>query len=207
MRLSILDNDDTLGIDLVGMVTGVIGPAGSAGGVIGPQIGGQAGGQIGGSNTTFPAGGISAGASGQLASGRRSVQLSVKGYFKTSAFTTNEQAVLTNLLNSKGWQVSQATQVSTNIGGIGERQFSVVVNAPNTLTESEIVDRVRNDLQAIMSTTSVQVVAMGSSGSSSFGLPAGLDTALAPIALGLGISTATLLIGGGLVLVLLLRRR
>lgn len=139
--------------------------------------------------------------------GSRLVAMEVKGSFSVLSlpFYVEADRIRQALLND-GWNVLDVQQTSFNVGGIGNRTFHVFAEVNNNHNDSNVVSTARRVLGSVMTVSSVYLLhnadALYKDRERSFGWEAfwrGLGLTAAPAA-------ATVILGGGLLLAVLLRR-
>jgi hypothetical protein len=173
--------------------------AGTLGDVVGASAGG---GIVGGS------------AGGDHVLGRE-VILQIKGDPADGLFYS-ETEWIKNVLEARGWSISGVDQISSMV--FGDKTFRVTAAVGDQYSDSQVITNARNHLVAKGMTISavdivqaspasyVRGVNVGSGGDGS-NAGASFNSMIAGAALGLGVSSTVLMIGGAAVLILLLRRR
>jgi len=160
----------------------------------------------------------------------RDMVIRVSGYQQSSLYPISADG-LKDLLNSKGWIVEQVSNTSDSwfpgVSGFIYRVYAVV---GTNYTDSEVTNQIRRDLDGYLSVSGVTIesgsyvppstVPVGNTHSANpQGGSSGIPPATVPnagpslgssfvnnFAQGLGVSTPVALLGGGLILLLILKR-
>lgn len=175
----------------------------------GGQVQGSVGGSIGGSLGS----GVGGSAVGTVQPNAREVVIEIKGS-PADGWFYSEKEWIENVLEARGWNITNVGQIS-GAGGAGVWRVTAMVG--NQYSDAQIVTNARNHLAAQgMTVTGVAIVQAsqatyvsgnvapsGGDGSNA----SGFNSMIAGAALGLGVSSTVLIVGGVAVAVLLLRRR
>lgn len=138
------------------------------------------------------------------------------------SWLVNEAALVKTTLEANGWIVRGCRRTSTNLAGVGAYTFQVDVELHGNFSDATIVSTAKSVLSSIANNVRVSIIRSqvsyvnsniggGVTGGGAFdeisrllGNTAG--SAAVGAGLGLGISTPILILGGGLILILLLKR-